>query len=124
MGKLVCQCGHVISDVQYPCPHAYDIVRQRDLELALEELTSLIDIVQQLEGDAREHWLSGRFSCDYPMDATNAEIVHDAFSEILRKCSRYLLTCPRCGRLHIQSETGLNHYETYLPANHVTGLSK
>ena len=116
MSKLVCECGNVISCVQHPCPHESVIVPEGDMEYVAAEVGKVCELLSKLKGSDRQDWILNRFGDAYPADASDAEIFEDVMTKELTDKARFMLTCPSCGRLHLQQQPGASEYRSFVPS--------
>ena len=118
MSKLTCRCGQIISDESFPSPNEGEILREVSeealLEVVGESIASFIH-TQAYGLEQRVNWLKKNFGDEYPIDASNAEVIHDFLADQLTKMVLSIAECKQCGRMHIQRENGGNEYISYLP---------
>lgn len=115
MSKFVCNCGHVISDVDYPSSVNGAIFTERAIEtLIAASGKELADLLNN-SGENRQDWVKSRFGDDYPADASDVEVFEDLMSQQIRFLSHSVVRCDSCGRLYVQTEPGSNDYKSFVP---------
>lgn len=119
MSKLVCECGNVISAVEHPCAHESIVLPQEQFERILADVGRTLGSLCRLRPEDRRSWIANQFGDDYPADAGDDEIIEDMLTQKLTDVGRFMLTCPNCGRLHMQVSVGEKQYRSYSPANAV-----
>lgn len=117
MSKFVCECNYVISCVEHPCAYESIVLPQVQLERILTDLGSMLGSLAQLRSEDRPSWIASQFGEDYPTDAGDDEIIEDMLTQKLTDVGRFMLTCPSCGRLHVQVSAVEKQYRSYAPVN-------
>jgi hypothetical protein len=90
VGKIRCECGNVVGDVESPCPDLFFVLPDRGL-------WPVVNRIAQLP------------SSEHPTDLTAGAIV-DACMEGYK--------CPACGRLVILWNGSDQPYQSYVPEAH------
>ena len=117
MGRMRCGCGHVMSDVQAPCPTAGDLIGDVAADVVLREWGDAVnEFIAAVLGGRRDAWLSERgFSPTTYPPTDNADVVADLLGIIRDPRSKRVFECERCGRLHIQTRAFINEWRTFRP---------
>ena len=116
MSKFGCQCGHVISTVEYPNSIQGWIYGCEVRESFEDEIHTVLGEYFAVSTDQeKKQWLASFFSKDYPTDLEEPLIVADITAKLRTPYLRDVLECVSCGRLHIQESPGQNVWRSYLP---------
>lgn len=115
MSSLLCNCGYTISFVQAPCPYESKVISKKHFARVLLEMVQVLASLRHLEPADRRNWIVQRFGDEYPIDLEDASVLEDVLVQQLTDI-RWLATCPNCGRLHLQANTGEAPYRTYVLA--------
>ena len=116
MSTLQCRCGHVIHDSTYPKSTEGWIRRDQDHEkcdsAASHDLGAFLKAVQE---GKREEWIEQYFSNFYPQNCSDVEVINDIFAHHWEAVDLSICECIHCGRLHVQRQSGVNSYASYMP---------
>ena len=114
MSKFVCLCGNVISDVVYPSPSNGSLISEASLAAFIDYAGSIVAELKHadLQGN-RSEWIRSRFNAEYPIDASDAEVVEDALCRRFSDLSMAAVRCEACGRLHLQATPGSTTYVSF-----------
>lgn len=116
MSKFICICGNVISDVVYPSPSNGSLISEASLAAFVAYAGSVVaELGQADSGESRSEWIRTRFNAEYPIDASDAEVVEDALCRRFSELSMAAVRCEACGRLHLQATPGSNTYDSFAP---------
>ncbi len=116
MSKLVCKCGHIISDTLYPSPTEGRLLPQHDDDRIQSTVYNAVGaFFAAVLAGRRSEWIRGFFSDPYPLDIADASVVSDIVDRFERTISRSVAECEQCGRLWVQVTPGRNEYRSYSP---------
>lgn len=116
MSKLQCKCGHLISDVAYPCPTEARCLSQSVFEALDRRFASdVFAFLAAVRSGCRDAWLVKTFGDIYPKDLPDAEVISDLLSARYFKNSLRISECKQCGRLWIQKEPDDMYYRSFSP---------
>jgi len=116
VSKLLCKCGHIISNTDYPSLTEGMILREKVSESFFEEIGKKIsEFFHERINNNEAVWLKKNLGEDYPVDATVQEVVQDLVNNLLILNSLSVSECAKCGRLHVQGEPKVNEYFSYIP---------
>ena len=116
MGKFLCHCGHVISDVVAPCPFAGQL--KWETETDEEDNNFVGDVAKFLEArdnGNRDEWIRNHFLPEYPLDIPDASVISDILSRVTK--GRCVYRCTECESLYIQKEFFSNEWTHYKKAD-------
>jgi len=116
MSKVVCVCGNVISDVFYPSPSNGALIPEASLSVFIAYAGSVVAELKHADSQGnRSEWIRDSFNAEYPIDASDAEVVEDALCRRFSELSMAAVRCEACGRLHLQAAPGSNTYVSFAP---------
>jgi hypothetical protein len=116
MSKMLCRCGHSISDSVCPCPTEAHIIGDVAYESFDNAFTRRVDaFLAAVRSGERREWINKEFSTQYPQDDTDGEIISTILSSMLLDYCLSVAECPRCGRLWLQRKIGVNDYRPFSP---------
>ena len=114
MSKFACECGTLISNVE--SSHDSLVISEAGFEDVLAQLGAKLALFIRLDASDRAQWLKENFSEDYPPDGSDEEVIEDFITKHVTERSRFMITCPSCGRLHLQQRPQATEYHSFAPA--------
>ena len=118
LSKMLCTCGGIISDVQYPCDTEGELIGQWNWELMHDNISEKIaSYIQAIESGTEENWLTkyyGETSFGVP---EHQAVISNILSDELLKHEKSVAECEECGRLWIQEAPYTNKYIAFSPDN-------
>ncbi|HEX6987225.1 MAG TPA: hypothetical protein VF170_17740, partial [Planctomycetaceae bacterium] len=116
MSSMRCACGGTISNIEVPCPTEGWLYGEQDNDRFREDVSARIaGFVAAVREGQRGEWVAETFGESYTRDSPDAEVIHGL---ILATEGAYALSVdeyPTCGRLHVQTEPGVNQYRGFAP---------
>ncbi len=97
MSKMLCKCGHIISDVVYPSNTEANILKEIDYDNFFEKASS--EIFELSDHDQKP----------------SKDDIEDIFTRIFSNSVLSMSECSNCGRLWVQSQNGKNEYVSFCP---------
>ena len=112
MSTFKCNCGELISDVQYPADFDYVVLQQRKFDTMLQVVGRRL--ASFVESESRSAWIELEFGPEYPKDAVISEVAEDLITRELTSSSQHMFRCPKCKRLFLQQDSGSDNYDEFL----------
>jgi len=85
---MVCRCGAVLSNTRSPCPTEGSLCGEADEATAFEDACKdVAAFFAAVRNDARDGWIAGFFSPDYPVVTRDEEVVCDVIAAHTRRVS-------------------------------------
>lgn len=115
MGRMACGCGHVMSDVQAPCPTTGQIAGDVFEEAALRDwVRTVASFLSALRDGRRLDWFKRHPRFVKCADLPDEDIVDDLL-DAYRSGRRSAWECESCGRLWIQTRPYENEWLCFRP---------
>ena len=116
MSKFLCKCGYVISDVEYPSAANSVILSEASLDRFFSFAEKFVDDLKHADSEEqRLAFLKGQFNEEYPLNASDAEVVSDALLQKLNEFTLSVVKCESCRRIHIQTHPQSSDYVAFTP---------
>ena len=116
MHKFACRCGNAIQ-VRPPSPNAGYLVWDRDVVLSIETRRKEIDgFLNASASGRRDAWLKYFYGASGAGGRLSQKSDTDVIEDILSRCDKYTricYQCPKCGRVYIELEPGVDRYQAY-----------
>ena len=118
MSKLGCLCGHTIvdqtNDIAYKGYILPDTLVNSFFDVLTENMNSL---ATAKKSNNTLEWMKKNFSVPpYPLDASDADMIHDLLFNAFVNTNQDIYECENCGRVAIQIK-GINKFNFYYPEN-------
>lgn len=116
MHKFTCRCGNAIQILPHS-PNAGYLVWDRDVDLSIEKRRKEIDGFLNANGSGRrDAWLKYFYGAsgveDQLSQKTDTEVIENILSRH-DKYTRICYQCPKCGRVYIELEPGIDRYQRF-----------
>ena len=116
MSKLICKCGHVISDQGTPSPFEGILFSEVAYEQLLSIAGSILSRLKEAESKGvRTTWIDQELGEGYPDDVSDSELLEDLLSREMQDSSISVSRCKICGRIHLQKRPGSDEYTSFVP---------
>lgn len=118
MGKLRCECGHVIHDHALGLDYKARLISDKNFDSFFRWLASEIQgYILAVQEDKTNQWmLSNGFSQDYvALRLNHGDVLHDHLYRKFLEQEQDVYECTQCGRLLIEKES--NTFLSYSPEN-------
>jgi hypothetical protein len=114
MGKFLCTCGNVISDVKCPNEVTGHLLSDKSSDKFFESIASTVqDFADHYSDNRLTEWREKHFNNQYPSDVSPGDMVHDILTSKFMDLTLHVYECDACGRIWIQKKVGVNQYQCY-----------
>ena len=105
MGKIRCECEHVIVDQTDNLSYKGYILPDQLIDEDLTKLVNRIDsLFNAIQSNEKEEWLAENFLPDYPKKLDLSSIISDIISVDLLAKTKDIFECENCGRILIEKK--------------------
>jgi hypothetical protein len=120
MHTFACRCGSAIP-VLPPSPNAGYLVWDRDVDSSIETRRKEIDAFLKASASGRrDAWLKYFYGASGAEGRLSQKSDMDVIEDILSQSDKYTricYRCPKCGRVYIELEPGVDRYQAYTAAD-------
>lgn len=116
MSKMLCRCGHAISDSSCPCPTEASVIGDLAYDTFDRVFTHRVNgFLDAVRDGRRRDWIVAELSPQYPLQDSDGEVISALLTATLFNYCLGLAECPKCGRLWIQRGIGVSNYRSFSP---------